>query len=87
MPTSNSKTFETYLACDNCGHEDTYEVPVHRYITPFKYDDIDPAFSFYARLDGSDTHPLVCKFCKLPCMRVFWWSDREKEAKQEVNRG
>lgn len=87
MPPS-AKTFETYLGCDNCGHEEVYQIPVRRRIIEYASAILNPdgtvVYSAYERPNGSDYHPLICIHCELPCLRTFWWKDQLADIKEEV---
>lgn len=87
---TNAKTFDTYLGCDNCGHEDTYTLPLRRRIVEYASALLNPngemVYSAYERINGSDHTTLACRYCKLPCLRVLWWADQPVVKKKKVSR-
>lgn len=75
---SNENTFTTRLGCDNCGHAETYNLPVRAIITNYSHDEREPS-SYHFSNDPSCSALITCRHCKLPHLTVLWWKEEEVE--------
>lgn len=76
----SGKKFQTRLCCDNCGHDDVYEIPKRRRIISYEaagsHTEGDPVLSSYERMNGTDHQVLLCYYCDLPCLVQMWWNEQ-----------
>lgn len=78
----NKQTFQVKLGCDNCGHVGIHDIPLRHEIENYNID--EQVFSHYHPLNKPEDRTfLVCAYCRLPHLNVFWW----KEAADEVPAG
>jgi hypothetical protein len=78
-----AETYKTKLGCDNCGNIAFYTLPVRTRIEEFDVDE-EGSHSSYSRPNGADPTFLICLFCKLACLKVFWWDESEVPVKSEA---
>jgi len=68
-------TYDIRLLCDNCGHEDIYNVPVRRVIED--YDREAVRYSSVHRVNSDSRELMFCRYCKLPYLKVLFWKNDE----------
>ncbi len=74
-----TKTFRVKLGCDNCGHDDVYNLPKRSVVVDWKKPEESyeqTTYSYYYPFGKEDKKVyLICNQCGLAMLRVFWWRE------------